>query len=191
MLWHIFWSTTVKQMQWFLKALMHCRCHYVTFFLTVIPPPGQQRATKRNILHALTGAWPSSKRKWPAFKLPVFVNSMANLEHAEEDPKRVKMSADVSAINAPEQPALVSSVPGRDAGALPCSIPSFAAASELLSAPYSCLVINTHRRHISLPPMYLNKKKTGIQEELHAELLKFSQRWKHALFVALVRFFSA
>lgn len=111
-------------------------------------------------------------------KLPVFLNSMANLEHAEEDPKQVKMSGEVSAINATEQLALVSSVPGRDADVVPvpCSIPSFAAASELLSAPYSCLVMNTHRRHISLPPMYLNKKKTGIQEELQAELLKFSQR---------------
>uniref|UniRef100_A0A4W6EWY7 DNA-directed RNA polymerase subunit n=1 Tax=Lates calcarifer TaxID=8187 RepID=A0A4W6EWY7_LATCA len=79
---------------------------------------------------------------------------------------------------APESTRSLSSVPGRDAGAVPCSIPSFAAASELLSAPYSCLVMNTHRRHIALPPVYLNKKRTGIQTELEAELLKFSQSLK-------------
>ncbi|KAM9339963.1 DNA-directed RNA polymerase I subunit RPA43 [Symphorus nematophorus] len=103
---------------------------------------------------------------------------MANLEHAEDDPKHVKMSGEVSAASAADQPTEAPSVAGRDAGALPCSIPSFAAASELLSAPYSCLVMNTHRRHICLPPVYLNKKRTGIQEELEAELLKFSQSLK-------------
>lgn len=101
---------------------------------------------------------------------------MANLEHAEDDPKHVKMSGEVTAASAQVQPAVVCCAPGGDAGAVPCSVPSFAAASELLSAPYSCLVMNTHRRHIGLPPMYLKKKKTGIQEELEAELLKFSQR---------------
>ncbi|XP_035537318.1 DNA-directed RNA polymerase I subunit RPA43 [Morone saxatilis] len=100
---------------------------------------------------------------------------MANLEHAEDDQQHVKMSGEVSAASAQHQSAEVSSVPGRDAGAVPCSIPSFAAASGLLSAPYSCLVMSTHRRHICLPPMYLNKKRTGIQEELEAELLRFSQ----------------
>lgn len=99
---------------------------------------------------------------------------MANLKHAENDPKHVKMSGEVSA--AQNQTTDVSSVRGSDAGAVAFSIPSFAAASELLSAPYSCLVMNTHRRHIGLPPMYLNKKKKGIQEELGAELLRFSQR---------------
>uniref|UniRef100_UPI0037E8465F DNA-directed RNA polymerase I subunit RPA43 n=1 Tax=Semicossyphus pulcher TaxID=241346 RepID=UPI0037E8465F len=103
---------------------------------------------------------------------------MANLEHAEDDPKHVKMSVEITAATSQVQPAEVSSVPGKDAGAVPCTIPSFAAASELLSAPYSCLVMNTHRRHITLPPMYLNKKRTGIKEELEAELLKFSQSLK-------------
>ncbi|XP_070778129.1 DNA-directed RNA polymerase I subunit RPA43 [Enoplosus armatus] len=103
---------------------------------------------------------------------------MANLEHVEDDPKHVRMSGEVSAASTQVQPAEVSSVPGGDAGAVPCSIPSFAAASELLSAPYSCLVLNTHRRHIGLPPMYLKKKRTGIQEELEAELLKFSESLK-------------
>ncbi|XP_034560765.1 DNA-directed RNA polymerase I subunit RPA43 [Notolabrus celidotus] len=100
---------------------------------------------------------------------------MANLEHVEDDPKHVKMSAEITAAASEVQPAGVSSVPGRDAGAVACSIPSFAAASELLSAPYSCLVMSTHRRHITLPPIYLNKKRTGIKEELEAELLRFSQ----------------
>lgn len=76
------------------------------------------------------------------------------------------------------QPAAGSPVkPNREPtgpGGASASIPSFAAASELLSAPYSCLVLNTHRRHIALPPVYLNKKRTGIKEELDAELLKFS-----------------
>ncbi|XP_018523459.1 DNA-directed RNA polymerase I subunit RPA43 [Lates calcarifer] len=103
---------------------------------------------------------------------------MANFEHAEDDPKHVKMSGETPAACDQVQPAELSSVPGRDAGAVPCSIPSFAAASELLSAPYSCLVMNTHRRHIALPPVYLNKKRTGIQTELEAELLKFSQSLK-------------
>ncbi|XP_010751411.2 DNA-directed RNA polymerase I subunit RPA43 [Larimichthys crocea] len=102
---------------------------------------------------------------------------MANLTHAE-DPQHVKMSGEVSAATAQDQPADVSSVAGRGGAAVPCCIPSFAAASELLSAPYSCLVTSTHRRHIGLPPVYLNKKKTGIQEELAAELLKFSESLK-------------
>ncbi|XP_032391769.1 DNA-directed RNA polymerase I subunit RPA43 [Etheostoma spectabile] len=103
---------------------------------------------------------------------------MANLEHAEDDPKHIEMSGEIPATTAEVQPTEESFVPGRDAGVVPCSIPSFAAASELLSAPYSCLVMNTHRRHIALPPIYLNKKRTGIQEELEAELLKFSQSLK-------------
>ncbi|TKS88526.1 DNA-directed RNA polymerase I subunit RPA43 [Collichthys lucidus] len=88
------------------------------------------------------------------------------------------MSGEVSAATAQDQPADVSSGAGRDGAAVSCCIPSFAAASELLSAPYSCLVTNTHRRHIGLPPMYLNKKRTGIQEELGSELLKFSESLK-------------
>ncbi|XP_078123684.1 DNA-directed RNA polymerase I subunit RPA43 [Sander vitreus] len=103
---------------------------------------------------------------------------MANLENAEDDSNHVKMSSEISATTAEVQPTEESFVSGRDVGAVPCSIPSFVAASELLSAPYSCLVMNTHRRHIALPPIYLNKKRTGIQEELEADLLKFSQSLK-------------
>ncbi|XP_070702513.1 DNA-directed RNA polymerase I subunit RPA43 [Pempheris klunzingeri] len=103
---------------------------------------------------------------------------MANLEHAEDDPKHVKMSGEISVASAEVHPVKMSSVADTDPGAVPCSVPSFAAASGLLSAPYSCLVMSTHRRHVVLPPMYLNKKRTGIQEELEAELLRFSQSLK-------------
>ncbi|XP_072226849.1 DNA-directed RNA polymerase I subunit RPA43 [Leuresthes tenuis] len=95
---------------------------------------------------------------------------MANLEHAENDPKHVKMPGESPAVCAPVQSDQGTPAPD----GVPCVIPSFAAASELLSAPYSCLVMNTHRRHVVLPPVYLNKKRTGIKEELEAELLKFS-----------------
>ncbi|XP_031612775.1 DNA-directed RNA polymerase I subunit RPA43 [Oreochromis aureus] len=100
---------------------------------------------------------------------------MANLEHGEDNPKHVRMSGETPDASVPDQAAQETPAPVKTAAALPLSIPSFAAASELLSAPYSCLVMNTHRRHIALPPVYLNKKKTGIKEELEAELLKFSQ----------------
>ncbi|XP_026206019.1 DNA-directed RNA polymerase I subunit RPA43 [Anabas testudineus] len=99
---------------------------------------------------------------------------MANLEHAEDEPKHVNMSGEIPDAGAPVESVVAPTAPGLAAGVIPCSIPSFAAASALLSAPYSCLVMNTHRRHITLPPVYLKKKKTGIQEELEAELLKFS-----------------
>lgn len=58
-----------------------------------------------------------------------------------------------------------------------CLIPSFAEACKILSAQYSCLVLHTHRRHVALPPMYLHKKRTGIRQELNAELLKYSSRY--------------
>lgn len=96
---------------------------------------------------------------------------MANLKHAEGEPKHEQMSVEISAAGSAGRP--LAAAP--DAGAVLSSIPSFAAASELLSARYSCLVVNTHRRHVCLPPAYLAKKRTGIRSELHAELLKFSQ----------------
>ncbi|XP_030003811.1 DNA-directed RNA polymerase I subunit RPA43 [Sphaeramia orbicularis] len=102
---------------------------------------------------------------------------MANSQHAEHDPKHVNTSGEVPATCAPGQPDGVTAVPGTGAGPVPvpCAITSFAAASELLSAPCSGLVMNTHRRHIALSPMYLNRMRTGIQEELKDELLRFSQ----------------
>lgn len=101
---------------------------------------------------------------FPSYSL----GNMANLEHID-DPKRSVPSTDKSAVLNPA-PALV-------ALAVPCLIPSFAEARELVPAPYSCLVLHTHRRHVALPPMYLNKKKTGIQQELSADLLKYSSRY--------------
>ncbi|XP_010871627.1 DNA-directed RNA polymerase I subunit RPA43 [Esox lucius] len=102
---------------------------------------------------------------------------MANLEQAEHEPKHAKMSTDVSALN--------KQIPNGHAGAcggnidtLPTLIPSFAEACKLVSAPYSCLVMDTHKRHIALSPMYLKKKRTGIQEELNTELLRYSESLK-------------
>nr|XP_020443644.1 DNA-directed RNA polymerase I subunit RPA43 [Monopterus albus] len=101
---------------------------------------------------------------------------MANSRQAEDDQKHVRTS-ELPEVRTHVQSADVPLIPGKAGEAL-CTIPSFAAASALLSAPYSCLVMNTHRRHIALPAMYLNKKKTGIKLELDAELLKFSQSMK-------------
>ncbi|CAN9503888.1 unnamed protein product [Ophioblennius macclurei] len=95
---------------------------------------------------------------------------MANLEHEANEPKHVNMCGESPAA------AALSSLLDKPADSVPCSIPSFAAASELLSAPYSCLVMHAHRRHLSLPPVYLKKKRTGIREELETELLRFSHR---------------
>nr|XP_006989598.1 DNA-directed RNA polymerase I subunit RPA43 [Peromyscus maniculatus bairdii] len=62
------------------------------------------------------------------------------------------------------------------AGALPClELPSYAAACALVSSRYSCLVAAPHRRHIALSPRYLSRKRTGIREQLDAELLRYSE----------------
>ncbi|KAM8840948.1 DNA-directed RNA polymerase I subunit RPA43 [Spinachia spinachia] len=96
---------------------------------------------------------------------------MANFQHAGGDPKHANMSAVTPAAEAAVRPTETSSAPDTFASC----IPSFAAACELMSAPYSCLVMSAHRRHVALPPVYLDKKRSGIREELEAELLKFSQ----------------
>ena len=76
----------------------------------------------------------------------------------------------------PATPSKLSSVnPGGPAPAQGF-IPSFADACKLVSAPYSCLVLDTHRRHIGLAPMFIRRKRTGIQEELDTELLKYSEK---------------
>ncbi|XP_077446960.1 DNA-directed RNA polymerase I subunit RPA43 [Stigmatopora argus] len=99
---------------------------------------------------------------------------MATSQHVAEDPKHVKMSGE-TLEHCVKTPAVVaSSSSGTAVFEVQCVIPSFADASELVSAPYSCLVRNTHRRHVALPPVYLNKKRTGLQGELQTELLKFS-----------------
>lgn len=62
------------------------------------------------------------------------------------------------------------------AGALPClELPTYAAACALVSSRYSCLVAAPHRRHIALSPRYLHRKRTGIREQLDAELLRYSE----------------
>ncbi|XP_018975058.1 DNA-directed RNA polymerase I subunit RPA43 [Cyprinus carpio] len=94
---------------------------------------------------------------------------MANWTQEDGAPKAVTNPADVSTI------AKISS---GDVAAVPCLIPSFADAVKLLNARYSCLVLDTHRRHISLSPVHLRKKRTGIREELDAELLKYSSSLK-------------
>lgn len=65
------------------------------------------------------------------------------------------------------------------AGVLPClELPTYAAACALVSSRYSCLVAGPHRRHIALSPRYLNRKRTGIREQLDAELLRYSERYQ-------------
>ncbi|XP_027430732.1 DNA-directed RNA polymerase I subunit RPA43 [Zalophus californianus] len=62
------------------------------------------------------------------------------------------------------------------AGVLPClELPTYAAACALVNSSYSCLVAGPHRRHIALSPRYLNRKRTGIREQLDAELLRYSE----------------
>ncbi|XP_029419152.1 DNA-directed RNA polymerase I subunit RPA43 isoform X2 [Nannospalax galili] len=62
------------------------------------------------------------------------------------------------------------------AGVVPClELPSYAAACALVSGRYSCLVAVPHRRHIALSPRYLSRKRSGIREQLDAELLRYSE----------------
>ncbi|XP_012293042.1 DNA-directed RNA polymerase I subunit RPA43 [Aotus nancymaae] len=62
------------------------------------------------------------------------------------------------------------------AGVLPClELPTYATACALVNSRYSCLVAGPHRRHIALSPRYLNRKRTGIREQLDAELLRYSE----------------
>ncbi|TSO47164.1 DNA-directed RNA polymerase I subunit RPA43 [Bagarius yarrelli] len=95
---------------------------------------------------------------------------MANLEQTAEEPKQSETST--------EKCSVLNTIPARAAPPVPCLIPSFAEARKLVPAQYSCLVLHTHRRHVALPPVYLNKKRSGIQQELNAELLKFSSSLK-------------
>ncbi|XP_048850324.1 DNA-directed RNA polymerase I subunit RPA43 isoform X2 [Brienomyrus brachyistius] len=94
---------------------------------------------------------------------------MAKLQQVETEVKKGGPSA--------EAEALASGTVGTSgsAGATPCLPPSFADACQFVSAPYSCLVLDTSRRHVALSPMFLKKKKTGIQEQLNCELLKYSE----------------
>ncbi|XP_063040915.1 DNA-directed RNA polymerase I subunit RPA43 [Engraulis encrasicolus] len=102
---------------------------------------------------------------------------MANLKQEEDDPEHAKMSTEI--------PTSTQTVPSdsvrrsiKQEADITCLIPSFAEACKLIDTPYSCLVLDTHRRHVALPPMHLKKKKTGIEEELNSELLKYSENLK-------------
>ncbi|KAG7457439.1 hypothetical protein MATL_G00227270 [Megalops atlanticus] len=100
-------------------------------------------------------------------------SSMANGKRGEMPPTPENMLTETSTLTQKVSDA----GPGQK-DSVPCLIPSFADACKLVSAPYSCLVVDTHRRHIALSPMYLKRKKTGIQEQLNAELLKYSESLK-------------
>lgn len=56
-------------------------------------------------------------------------------------------------------------------------LPSFETARALAENRYSCLVVVSHRRHIALPPRFLNRKRTGICAQLDAELRRYSDRY--------------
>ncbi|KAK9958130.1 hypothetical protein ABG768_012304 [Culter alburnus] len=98
---------------------------------------------------------------------------MANWTQEDGAAEPVKNPADVAPI-AQISSGNVAARSDENSAAVPCLIPSFADAVKLLNASYSCLVLDTQRRHIALPPVYLRKKRSGIQEELNAELLKYS-----------------
>eukprot|EP00062_Callorhinchus_milii_P014351 gi/632963443/ref/XP_007897888.1/ PREDICTED: DNA-directed RNA polymerase I subunit RPA43 [Callorhinchus milii] len=75
-----------------------------------------------------------------------------------------------------ERPKWKRQLPGpRVAAAAPLS---FAQARALLHSPYSCLVLDTRRRHLALSPMYLQRKRTGIERQLRTELLRFSESFQ-------------
>ncbi|XP_051992320.1 DNA-directed RNA polymerase I subunit RPA43-like [Xyrauchen texanus] len=98
---------------------------------------------------------------------------MANWTQEDGDTKPFTNTAEVSA-KAQISGRDVTGGPGGDVAVVQCLIPSFADAVKLLNTRYSCLVLDTPRKHIALPPVYLCKKRTGIQEELNADLLKYS-----------------
>ncbi|XP_068094741.1 DNA-directed RNA polymerase I subunit RPA43 [Hyperolius riggenbachi] len=90
------------------------------------------------------------------------------------DPDKSAESAPVEEGKPAESPA-TGVRPGD--GALSCvEPPSFSSARSLVSSAHSCLVVNTRRRHLALPPKYLHRKRSGIQEQLNAELLKYNVR---------------
>eukprot|EP00061_Rhincodon_typus_P018025 g47010.t1 len=52
---------------------------------------------------------------------------------------------------------------------------SFSQACSLIKSPYSCLVLDTCRRHITLSPVFLKRQRSGIEKQLRTELLRFSE----------------
>ncbi|XP_042333040.1 DNA-directed RNA polymerase I subunit RPA43 [Sceloporus undulatus] len=57
-------------------------------------------------------------------------------------------------------------------------LPSFEAAQALVGSRYSCLVVTPHARHVSLPPLFLHRKRTGISLLLDAELRRYSESFQ-------------
>ncbi|KAM6449660.1 DNA-directed RNA polymerase I subunit RPA43 [Liasis olivaceus] len=57
-------------------------------------------------------------------------------------------------------------------------LPSFETARALTENRYSCLVVTSHRRHIALPPRFLNRKRTGICAQLDVELRRYSESFQ-------------
>ncbi|XP_037692797.1 DNA-directed RNA polymerase I subunit RPA43 isoform X2 [Choloepus didactylus] len=77
---------------------------------------------------------------------------------------------------APRPKVASEETPVGPAGILPClELPTYEVACALVSSRYSCLLAGPHRRHIALSPRYLNRKRTGIREQLDAELLRYSE----------------
>ncbi|XP_069504582.1 DNA-directed RNA polymerase I subunit RPA43 [Ambystoma mexicanum] len=54
-------------------------------------------------------------------------------------------------------------------------LPSFPEACSLMSRRYSCLVLDSRRRHMALSPKYLSRKRTGIHDQLNVEMLRYSE----------------
>ncbi|XP_028674150.1 DNA-directed RNA polymerase I subunit RPA43 isoform X1 [Erpetoichthys calabaricus] len=100
---------------------------------------------------------------------------MAKKKH-EGKQQNEKQSANECASEQTASEGVTSEV--KEHAPLTCLIPSFTEACNFIDKPYSCLVVDTHRRHIVLSPIYIKKKKTGIQEQLSAELLKYSESLK-------------
>ncbi|XP_028927245.2 DNA-directed RNA polymerase I subunit RPA43 [Ornithorhynchus anatinus] len=52
--------------------------------------------------------------------------------------------------------------------------PSFSEACGLVRSRASCLLLGPHRRHVALAPRYLRRKRSGIRQQLDAQLLRYS-----------------
>ncbi|KAJ8357818.1 hypothetical protein SKAU_G00206120 [Synaphobranchus kaupii] len=105
---------------------------------------------------------------------------MAKLELVAAEPQSGEMSIEfsTSTLNVMQSCAAGPAAAAGEKSAIPCLIPAFADACKLVDAPYSCLVVESHRRHVALSPLYLRKKKSGIEQQLDAELLKYSESLK-------------
>ncbi|XP_043824728.1 DNA-directed RNA polymerase I subunit RPA43 [Dromiciops gliroides] len=53
-------------------------------------------------------------------------------------------------------------------------LPTFATACALVK-PGSCLSVGPHRRHVALAPRFLDRKRSGLRQQLDRELLRYSE----------------